>query len=466
MSLRDVEVDVALLLEAAGLGGTTSSPPTIYAGPIPAGAPDAIIACRDSPEEEPEQYLANTGLVYHRDSVTVLVRGTRAPGSYVTDGARARAAWSALFDLHPAEYVRVSPQDGRPTYLGTDNEQRHLWSFTVGLEYLSATAPGVVVPLSRDATLQVGGLSVTGRTTLGGLLVLAAMPFASFPAPADYRGALAFDTDAGLLRVSTGSAWLAIGAPSPTPTAAEVPVTPTGELAASNVQDALVELQTDVSGRATPAQLAAKADASALAAHTAAATAHGVTGALVGTTDVQTLSGKKHSGLLEVVDVLVGAVAFRIPAGSYLAFSAAGDRYLHLSSNVIRSNTAFAAPSVTAGQGLGNESGAFAVDGSSNFIVNRNGRIKRLSGDTTSTAGNAISNTWKGRAKVAAGQGSVTITNSLCLATSDVFAHVQQATADASGACVVRTVAAAGSLTIYLNTPPAADLVLAWEIRD
>ncbi|MCY1080296.1 hypothetical protein [Archangium lansingense] len=466
MSLRDCELDVATLLQAAGVGSLAGPTPTLYAGPYPASAPDAMTSCRHSGAEKPEKYLANTGLAKHTESVTVLVRGTREPNAYTESGTRARAAWSALYDLHPPEYETVDLEDGGPTYLRDDEEQRPLWSFTVGLEYLSATAPGVVVPLSRDATLQVGGLSVTGQATLDGLLVLASMPFASFPAPGGYRGALAFDTDAGLLRVSTGSEWLAIGAPPPIPTAAEVLVTPAGELASNNVQDALEELQSDVSGRATAAELAAKADASALASHTSASTAHGVTGAVVGTTGVQTLSGKKHSGLFEVVDVPVGAVALRIPAGAYLAFDAAGTRYLHVSSNIIRSNTAFAAPSVTAGQGLGNESGAFAVDGSSNFVVTRNGRIRRLTGDTTATAGNATSNTWKGRAKVAAGQNAVTITNNLCLASSDVFAHVQQPTADANGSRVVRTTAAVGSLTIYLDTPPAADLVVAWELRD
>ncbi len=141
MRLRDAEVDVAKLLEAAGLGTLAPPHPTLFAGPYPASAPDALIACRHSGAEKPEKYLANTGLAYHRESVTVQVRGTRAPDGYAESGARARAAWSALFDVHPDEYVLVDPEDGGPTYLGEDEEQRPRWSFTVGLEYISTAAP-------------------------------------------------------------------------------------------------------------------------------------------------------------------------------------------------------------------------------------------------------------------------------------------------------------------------------------
>lgn len=390
MSLRDVELDVTLLLEAAGLGSTSSNPPTLFAGPFPASAPDALIACRHSGAEKPEKYLANTGLALHRETVTVLVRGTRKPGSYVTDGARARTAWSALFDLHPDEYELVDPEDGAPRYLGEDEEQRPRWSFTVELEYLSATAPGVVVPLSRDATLRVGGLSVAGAASVGGLLGLACLPFASFPAPEAHRGALAFDTDAGQLRVSTGAAWVAVGA-----------------------------------------------------------------------------SPSKHSGPLEVVDVAEGETALRIPAGARLAFTADGGRYIHYDplTHYITSSGFFRAPLFLAGEGLGPEEAAFGVDARA-WGVMRNGRVFRRYVDTTGTVGDAAGTGFRGRALVAAGQDSVTISNPLCLPTSDVRAHVQQAAADASGAFIVRTSAEEGALTIYLNTPPAAPLVVAWELID
>ncbi|QRK06049.1 hypothetical protein JQX13_38885 [Archangium violaceum] len=146
MRLRDIELDVATLLEAAGLGTLSGDTPTLYPGPFPTSAPDEMIAVIDAGGDPPEKYLADTGLSLHRDMVTVLVRGTRAPGSDKETGDRARAAWSALYDLQPDGYVRVEPTEGRPTRQTPDDEGRPRWVFSVELEYLSASAPGAVVP--------------------------------------------------------------------------------------------------------------------------------------------------------------------------------------------------------------------------------------------------------------------------------------------------------------------------------
>ncbi|ATB41141.1 hypothetical protein CYFUS_006603 [Cystobacter fuscus] len=136
--LKDVELDVARLLEAAGLGSLADSLPTLYAGPYSPGAPDAFIACRLSASEKPEKYLANAGMALHRCTVTVLVCGERGPDGYSEGSARARAAWEALYDAHPEGYVRVDVEDGGPTFLGEDEEGRPRWSLTVEAEYFSA----------------------------------------------------------------------------------------------------------------------------------------------------------------------------------------------------------------------------------------------------------------------------------------------------------------------------------------
>lgn len=136
--LKDVELDVARLLEAAGLGSLADGLPTLYAGPYPPGAPDTFMACRASGGEPPERYLAGTGAALHQETVTVLVRGERGPSGYLDSRARAHAAWEALFEARPQGYVRVAVDGAGPTWLDEDDEGRPQWSFTASAWYVSA----------------------------------------------------------------------------------------------------------------------------------------------------------------------------------------------------------------------------------------------------------------------------------------------------------------------------------------
>ena len=135
--LKDVELDVTRLLEAAGLGTLADGLPTLYAGPFPPTAPEQFISCRLATSEKVEKYLANSGTALHRCTVTVLVRGVRGPDGYTTSRELACAAWGALYDRHPEGYVHVDAEDGGPTYLGEDEEGRPRWSLTIGAEYFS-----------------------------------------------------------------------------------------------------------------------------------------------------------------------------------------------------------------------------------------------------------------------------------------------------------------------------------------
>lgn len=82
-----------------------------------------------------------------------------------------------------------------------------------------------------------------------------------------------------------------------------------GNLAATNVQDALDELQTDVDTRAT---------SSALTTHEADTTTHGTTGAIVGTSDSQTLTNKTIDADSNTLSNIANA---QIKAAAAIAYS-------------------------------------------------------------------------------------------------------------------------------------------------
>jgi hypothetical protein len=149
MSLRDEEVDVVAVLEEVGLGSTTSTPPTLYAGPIPGTAPDELFSVQNlGGGENAEQLLGGGGRVAMVPEVTVRHRGARegTPGAYANARAAAAQAWEALWARYPEGYVRWVPQGTGPTYLGVDPEGRHLHSFTVLCEHRATTSTGVVTP--------------------------------------------------------------------------------------------------------------------------------------------------------------------------------------------------------------------------------------------------------------------------------------------------------------------------------
>lgn len=434
MSLRDCELDTAKLLEAAGLGSLADGEPNLFAGPFPTSAPDRMIACRRSGAEPPEPYISNTRLHIHRETVTVLVRGTAEPGSYTDSGNLARAAWSALFEVRPPEYIRVLAEDGGPTYLGSDDAQRPQWSFTIGLEYLSASAPGVVVPLTREASLLVEGLSVAGDTLVGRMLQLGALPFADFPSPAGHAGALLFDADAGELRVSDGSAWHAVGAPAGLPAGA---LTVTGVAAG---EDGLT-LPTGVRlrlGSNPSAYLSAPSPYDDMLETPGSLRARVLAlqqGYLAGT----------GVGLTIASGSILGP-AVRLRAGLHVSEPASGrpdsDGLLLLVEN---------------SDGLGGFVQAFGV--------RHDGTTVQALADATSAPGNVTANTPRGFATVPAGAGAITITSACARAGCQVQAWVQQAAADTAGPQLrTSTPTAGGSFTIHCSPPPAGPLRVAWRI--
>lgn len=145
MALRDVELEVAKLLEAAGLGSMSSNPPTLYAGPFPAGSPDVVLSVVDfGSGENAEPHLGGAGRVSLTAEVTVRVRGEKH--RYAEARGKALEAWAACWEGRPASSLHVVPSGSGPTYLGPDPSGRHQFSFTVRVRYRASSSAGSLTP--------------------------------------------------------------------------------------------------------------------------------------------------------------------------------------------------------------------------------------------------------------------------------------------------------------------------------
>lgn len=80
--------------------------------------------------------------------------------------------------------------------------------------------------------------------------------------------------------------------------------------------------------------------------------------------------------------------------------------------------------------------------------------------DKSGTPGNCTSNTATGRCAVANGASTVVVTNSLCSATSVVFAVKEETDA----AVISKIVPTDGSFTITLSTTASSDVTVSWAI--
>lgn len=83
--------------------------------------------------------------------------------------------------------------------------------------------------------------------------------------------------------------------------------------------------------------------------------------------------------------------------------------------------------------------------------------------DTTAVPGAAAVNKPAGRAKMAAGQSSVVITNSYCTATSIINITIEGAAFDAT-ATRVQVTPGAGTFTVTFNAAATAAITFAWDI--
>jgi hypothetical protein len=143
MPLKDVKQDAVDLLEEAGVGSTSNTPPTLYRGPFPPSAPDAMVAVTElSDPGEDVEYLGRGRQVLEHE-LTVQVRGPR--NNFAAAETTAIAAWEANTATTPAGYTSWRPK-GKPVHLGPDEMGRHRFSFALQVKYGVASSPGSVTP--------------------------------------------------------------------------------------------------------------------------------------------------------------------------------------------------------------------------------------------------------------------------------------------------------------------------------
>jgi hypothetical protein len=244
--MRDAAADIATIIEAGGLGLTQGT--NLFIGPMPEDddntVPDKCVAVMMTGGAEPIVYLNGTvKRSVFRPQVTVRIRGNRE--DYSDGQALAFDIFNIVHLAVASPYIQILANESAPFYGGTDGSDRHLWSLNVDLEYQDDGVNGTplslsdsgnrVVPgnLSVAGNLDVAGnLSVGGSASFSGALTSIAVEgatflgpvigatylqtghraFSLFPAAAPVnKAALLWDDTAGVLKVSDGSSWSAVG---------------------------------------------------------------------------------------------------------------------------------------------------------------------------------------------------------------------------------------------------------------
>lgn len=146
LSLRDCEADVATILDASAIPGITIAAGSLYAGPLPDGAPDTAVACRwASSEAEPFVAFATALL---KSEVQVMVRG--AINEYDATLTLARTCFESLWLPPAVDYVSILSEEAGPVYLGPDDNGRPVFTFNVVCTFTGekgATPPPFVLPI-------------------------------------------------------------------------------------------------------------------------------------------------------------------------------------------------------------------------------------------------------------------------------------------------------------------------------
>jgi hypothetical protein len=141
-----VDVDVATALQAAGVGNySAAGAKTIFRGPMraevpsPTGGstylvPHAALFVLEGEGPQPQAYLGDNTRVVARTPVQVMVRSN--VDKFDEGLTTARAALAALHQKPPAGYIEARARGDRPSYLGKDSSDRHLWSINFEMDHV------------------------------------------------------------------------------------------------------------------------------------------------------------------------------------------------------------------------------------------------------------------------------------------------------------------------------------------
>lgn len=171
--MRDVGSDIAAILEAAGIGLTTGVNLWIGQMPDAEDTADLAVAVMQTGGNEPEPFVGGGRRVMLSPSCQVRVRGNRE--DYREAKQLALACASALNEISPAPYVRISLTESAPFFVGMDSADRPIWTLHVEAQYVDdgSTPPMVALANTALAASRVTVSPVTGLTATDAQAALA-----------------------------------------------------------------------------------------------------------------------------------------------------------------------------------------------------------------------------------------------------------------------------------------------------
>ncbi|WP_267574055.1 phage tail terminator protein [Corallococcus sp. bb12-1] len=140
--MRDIALELAVLLERAGLGlvRPPASGANLFTSPMPesdGAVPDRVVALVVTGGAGPQSYVGRRRMAYLVPECQVRTRSERED---FEGGQRlAQSVFAALNQSALMPYSVVRAEESAPAYLGTDDADRHRWVFKLVVGYLVAS---------------------------------------------------------------------------------------------------------------------------------------------------------------------------------------------------------------------------------------------------------------------------------------------------------------------------------------